>query len=435
MLKIFVSYRRSDSEERAHRIADWLVLKYGRENVFIDVDRIGGGEDFVDVIEQSLAASDVLLVIIGDQWVDELENRSKSPNIDFVRFEVAYGLKNIPLLIPVLTHHGVAIDKNRLPDDTQALLQYNFMYARLSDFHQDMERIRERFPVPEPEKPKYNVPVLAAVFVAIGIVAGLLLMLISNGTIGIHSATETPANPQTAAAMTLTAQALPTVTDTPNEPATINAILTELVQTETAIAQASNDAYATETTIVMAETQAAETNAAQALTDEASTQIAQLTDNAPTNTALPTDTHTARPSATSTINQTETAQAEINATATQLAVHTQAVQTAVAINNARQTQTAQAISDSFTAFADEKVLVVRREPNISADIIGTVPTNGIVEILNYVITEDENRKYWVQISRNNAEGYVWLSVFSSASQLQIVNAASAGYIPTINWDR
>ncbi len=41
MPKIFVSYRRIDSQERAHRIADWLVLKYGRENVFIDVDTIG----------------------------------------------------------------------------------------------------------------------------------------------------------------------------------------------------------------------------------------------------------------------------------------------------------------------------------------------------------------------------------------------------------
>src|SRR5690349_7684265 len=108
MPKIFVSYRRMDSQERAHRIADWLVLKYGEKNIFIDVDTLSGGVDYVADIERALEASDVLLVIIGDKWVDELLRRSENPNeLDLVRKEVAMGLEKISLVIPVLLSEEV----------------------------------------------------------------------------------------------------------------------------------------------------------------------------------------------------------------------------------------------------------------------------------------------------------------------------------------
>lgn len=142
MPKIFVSYRRVDSQERAHRIADWLVLKYGRDNIFIDIDTIGGGHDFAKAIVDSLDKSDVVLVIIGNRWVDELVKRTESESLDFVRLEVRKSLKDIPLVIPVLLDRQVQIDPNRLPKDVRGIVRLNYMYARLTDFHQDMERIR-----------------------------------------------------------------------------------------------------------------------------------------------------------------------------------------------------------------------------------------------------------------------------------------------------
>ena len=84
MPKIFVSYRRIDSQERAHRIADWLVLKYGQENVFIDIDAIDGGDNFAQTIINSLNETDVVLVVLGHQWVDEIVRRMTLPDIDFV---------------------------------------------------------------------------------------------------------------------------------------------------------------------------------------------------------------------------------------------------------------------------------------------------------------------------------------------------------------
>lgn len=73
MPKIFVSYRRVDSEERAHRIADWLIKNYyDKEDVFIDIEAIDVGLPFAEVIQQGIRDADVVLVIIGNQWVDEL---------------------------------------------------------------------------------------------------------------------------------------------------------------------------------------------------------------------------------------------------------------------------------------------------------------------------------------------------------------------------
>lgn len=143
MPKIFVSYRRIDSQERAHRIADWLVNIYSSENVFIDIAGIPGASDFAKEIEYSLNDTDVLIVVIGDNWVNELERRATSNEIDYVHFEVAKGLHDGLKVIPVLLDHNVSVDSSRLHENVQQIASLNFMYARMSDFHHDMERIQQ----------------------------------------------------------------------------------------------------------------------------------------------------------------------------------------------------------------------------------------------------------------------------------------------------
>ena len=65
MPRIFISYRRSDSEIIAGRIYDRLVAAFGEDNIFMDIDDIPPGLDFRDVIDQALAKTDVMLAIIG----------------------------------------------------------------------------------------------------------------------------------------------------------------------------------------------------------------------------------------------------------------------------------------------------------------------------------------------------------------------------------
>jgi hypothetical protein len=62
---IFLSYRRDETEHVAGRLADRLAAVFGESKVFIDVDSIRPGSDFVDTISGAVRECDVLLALIG----------------------------------------------------------------------------------------------------------------------------------------------------------------------------------------------------------------------------------------------------------------------------------------------------------------------------------------------------------------------------------
>jgi CRISPR/Cas system-associated endoribonuclease Cas2 len=99
MPKIFISYRRLDSQDFTDRLFDYMARHFGQENVFQDVGdstKIPPGVDFVEYLAEQVRACDVVLVVIGDKWVsiadDHGNRRLDNPN-DFVRIEVRTGLE------------------------------------------------------------------------------------------------------------------------------------------------------------------------------------------------------------------------------------------------------------------------------------------------------------------------------------------------------
>ena len=52
--RIFISYRREDAAGDAGRLADHLNRRFGRGQVFLDIDPIDPGSDFVRVLQSSL---------------------------------------------------------------------------------------------------------------------------------------------------------------------------------------------------------------------------------------------------------------------------------------------------------------------------------------------------------------------------------------------
>src|SRR5437868_8786600 len=101
--RVFISYRRSDCAGHAGRLYDQLSEHFGEHNVFMDVDRIGPGADFVSVIKKSVISCDVLLAVIGRRWLsaDGSTNRLADPD-DFVRLEIVSALRQGIFIIPVL---------------------------------------------------------------------------------------------------------------------------------------------------------------------------------------------------------------------------------------------------------------------------------------------------------------------------------------------
>ncbi|MFK7744194.1 MAG: toll/interleukin-1 receptor domain-containing protein [Roseobacter sp.] len=102
---IFVSYRRDDCRHAAGRLVDHLEREFGTEKLFLDVDSIELGLDFTKVLEQQVAQCDVMLVLMGRDWISiagpEGHRRLDDPN-DFVRIEIEAALKRDIRVIPVL---------------------------------------------------------------------------------------------------------------------------------------------------------------------------------------------------------------------------------------------------------------------------------------------------------------------------------------------
>ncbi len=69
MPRIFISYRRNDSATSAGRIYDRLEGHFGQGQVFMDVDAIRPGMNFVEVVEQAVGVCDRLIAVIGLEWL------------------------------------------------------------------------------------------------------------------------------------------------------------------------------------------------------------------------------------------------------------------------------------------------------------------------------------------------------------------------------
>src|SRR5215471_17449445 len=98
--KIFVNYRRGDDQALAGRLFDRLGEAFGCEQLFMDVDSIAPGLDFVQVLEERLGQCDIVLTVIGTGWL-EARPRLDDPH-DFVRMEIETALNQKKRVIPVL---------------------------------------------------------------------------------------------------------------------------------------------------------------------------------------------------------------------------------------------------------------------------------------------------------------------------------------------
>ena len=143
MPKIFLSYRRSDSEDIAGRIYDRLVAHFGKGSLFFDVDTIPFGTDFREFLQGGVQQCQVLVAIIGPTWlstIDDDGHRRLDNTADWVRIELESALaRDIPV-IPLLVRGARLPKATELPASLQALAYRNAATARAGrDFHRDMD--------------------------------------------------------------------------------------------------------------------------------------------------------------------------------------------------------------------------------------------------------------------------------------------------------
>jgi hypothetical protein len=128
LCKIFISYRRDDSAPWAGRLFERLARDIDKRHIFMDVDSIAIGQDFTRILDEQVAVADVLLCIIGRNWIDarnvQGQRRLDDP-LDFVRIEIASALRRGIRVIPILVDGAAMPEASRLPADIQALSKRN----------------------------------------------------------------------------------------------------------------------------------------------------------------------------------------------------------------------------------------------------------------------------------------------------------------------
>jgi len=143
---IFISYRRQDEPNFAGRLYDRLVARFGRSKVFIDVDTIELGLDFAEVIDQSLSQCEIMIVVIGKDWLnvidEEGEPRLNNPD-DYVRLEVEKALQSRTRVIPVLVEGAAVPKSSQLPGPLTPLARRNGIAMAHASFASDAERLIE----------------------------------------------------------------------------------------------------------------------------------------------------------------------------------------------------------------------------------------------------------------------------------------------------
>ena len=142
--RVFISYRREETAYPAGWLYDRLAERYGGQ-VFKDVDSIQLGDDFVEVITRAVASCDVLLALIGGEWLTitdahQQQRRLDDPD-DFVRLELEAALTRNVRVIPILVDGATMPRADDLPPSLAGLVRRHALELSPARFDFDTSRL------------------------------------------------------------------------------------------------------------------------------------------------------------------------------------------------------------------------------------------------------------------------------------------------------
>lgn len=142
--RIFISYRREETAFPAGWLFDKLADHFGSAQVYKDVDSIELGDDFVEVIATAVGSCDVLLALIGDEWLtttDEHGRRRLDNPEDFVRLEIEAALSRKVRVIPILVDRARMPSSEELPASLARLARRQALALSPNRFDADTKRL------------------------------------------------------------------------------------------------------------------------------------------------------------------------------------------------------------------------------------------------------------------------------------------------------
>jgi hypothetical protein len=141
---LFVCYRRDDTQHAAGRLHDRLTEAYGSDRVFMDIDSVPLGVDFVEHVSHQIARCAAVVVMIGRKWL-RLKGKDRRRRLDseddLVRAEIAAALQQKIPVIPLLVENAKMPSATDLPDNIRLLARRNGIELSATRWKTDVERL------------------------------------------------------------------------------------------------------------------------------------------------------------------------------------------------------------------------------------------------------------------------------------------------------
>jgi TIR domain-containing protein len=141
---IFINYRRGDDPGFTQALYSRLEQVFPPERLFMDVDNIAPGLDFVQVLNDQVARCDVLVAVIGKNWLgaaDETGERRLDNPEDFVRVEIESALAQKKRVIPVLVNDARMPRSTELPESLRPFARCNAVRLTHERFRADTQSL------------------------------------------------------------------------------------------------------------------------------------------------------------------------------------------------------------------------------------------------------------------------------------------------------
>jgi hypothetical protein len=160
--KIFISYRRDDSQAQSELVYQALEQRFGSDAIFMDSNNIDGGSKWPDRIRQALSDTQLVLAVIisPGKWMgvnaETGEIRIKDDS-DWVYRELSTTFASRKSIMPVLSKAGDLPKSSVLPDSIKSLPDIQSLkldFDRWDDVKEDLvnqcEQLLETAGVPTP---------------------------------------------------------------------------------------------------------------------------------------------------------------------------------------------------------------------------------------------------------------------------------------------
>ncbi len=168
--RVFINYRRDDAAGDAGRLFDSLTARFGHNAVFMDVEAIQPGADFAEVIKRAVGSCDVVVTVIGKNWLSQSAaagHRRLDDRHDLVRLEIQSALESKILVVPVLVQGAQMPRADQLPRTLARLAGKNAHEISHARWQHDVEKLIATLEKPTQERQPsvHNLPRLLTTFV------------------------------------------------------------------------------------------------------------------------------------------------------------------------------------------------------------------------------------------------------------------------------